>query len=58
MKQIATQLKTRELIKLKVQKSALAETETNAVAEKVAASTGSTLVEVIGRTFTLHKRRE
>lgn len=58
MKQVATQLKTRELVKLKVQKSALTETETSAVAEKVAMSTGSTLVEVMGHTFALYKRRE
>jgi len=58
MKQVATQLKTRELVKLKVQKPALTETETSAVAEKVATSTRSTLVEVMGRTFTLYKRRE
>lgn len=58
MKQVATQLKTRELVKLKVQKSALTETETSAVAEKVATSTGSTLVEVMGHTFALYKRRE
>lgn len=58
MKQVVTQLKTRELVKLKAQKSALTETETSAVAEKVAMSTGSTLVEVMGHTFTLYKRRE
>ncbi len=57
-KQVATQLKTRELVKLKLQKSALTETETGIIAEKVAASTRSTLVEVIGHTFTLYKRRE
>ena len=55
---VASQLKTRELVKLKVQKSALTETETGSIAEKVAASTGSTLVEVMGHTFTLYKRRE
>ena len=58
MKQVETQLKRRELVKLKVQKSALTATETNNVAEKVASLTGSTLVEVIGHTFTLYKRRE
>jgi RNA-binding protein len=57
-KQVANQLKSRELVKLKLQKSALTETETSIIAEKVAASTGSTLVEVIGHTFTLYKRRE
>ena len=58
MKHVANQLKGRELVKLKLQKSALTETETSRVAEKVAASTGSTLIEVMGHTFTLHKRRE
>jgi len=28
------------------------------VAEKIAASTGSTLVDVIGHTFTLYRKRE
>jgi RNA-binding protein YhbY len=55
---VAGQLKTRELVKLKIHKSALAETETRAVAEKVASLTSSTLVEVLGHTFTLYKRRE
>jgi RNA-binding protein YhbY len=58
MKHVETQLKTRELVKVKIQKSALTTTETNAVAEKVAALTGSMLVEVMGHTFTLYKRRE
>jgi RNA-binding protein len=57
-KQVAGQLKSRELVKLKLQKSAITKTETRLVAEQVAASTGSTLVEVIGHTFTLHKRRD
>lgn len=55
---VTSQLKTRELVKLKVQKSALTEAETSGIAEKVAASTGSTLVEVMGHTFTLYKRLE
>jgi RNA-binding protein YhbY len=58
MKHVENQLKTRELVKLKMQKSALTATETNDVAEKVATLTGSTLVEVMGHTFTLYKRRE
>jgi putative YhbY family RNA-binding protein len=58
LKHVAKQLKARELVKLKVQKSALAETETGKMAEKVAASTSSTLIEVMGHTFTLYKRRE
>jgi putative YhbY family RNA-binding protein len=58
LKHVAGQLKSRELVKVKVHKSALAETETAKVAEKVTASTGSTLVEVMGHTFTLYKRKE
>ena len=52
------QLKARELVKLKLHKSALTETAAGAVAEKVAALTNSTLVEVLGHTFTLYRRRE
>lgn len=58
MKHVANQLKTRELVKVKLQKSALKDTDTSSVAERVASSTGSTLVEVMGHTFTLYKRRE
>jgi putative YhbY family RNA-binding protein len=58
LKHVANQLKAREMVKVKVQKSALAETEIATVAEKVATSTGSTLVEMMGHTFTLYKRQE
>ena len=58
LKHVAGQLNARELVKIKVHKSALAETETANVAEKISASTGSTLVEVMGHTFTLYKRKE
>lgn len=58
LKHVASQLKTRELVKVKVQKSALAEIETAVVAGRVASSTDSTLVEVMGHTFTLYKRQE
>lgn len=58
MKHVANQLKARELIKVKVQKSALVENETANVAERVVSSTGSTLVEVMGHTFTIYKRKE
>jgi RNA-binding protein YhbY len=58
VKQVATQLKTRELVKVKIQKSALTTIETSTIAHKVAGLTGSTLIEVIGHTFTLYKRRD
>jgi len=58
MKQVENQLKTHELVKVKIQKSALSEAGTTDFAEKVAASTGSMLVEVLGHTFTVYKRME
>jgi len=58
LKQVQNQLKARELVKVKIHKSALAEGETSGIAEKVAASTRSDLVEIMGHTFTVYKRRE
>jgi RNA-binding protein len=58
LKQVENQLKTRELVKVKIQKSALGERGAPDFAGQVAASTASTLVEVMGHTFTLYKRRE
>ena len=55
---VRSQLKTRELVKVKVQRSALDETHTDDLAKNVAASTGATLVEVMGHTFSLYKKRE
>jgi RNA-binding protein len=56
--QVTNQLKAHELVKLKVHKSALTDIETSQLADKVAQSTGSALIEVMGHTFTLYKRRE
>jgi RNA-binding protein len=58
LKQVENQLKARELVKVKIHKSALAKVETSGLAEKIAASTSSDLVEIMGHTFTLYKRRE
>lgn len=58
LSQVKNQLKSRELIKVKVQRTVLRETETGDLAERVAASTGATLVEVMGHTFALYKKRE
>ena len=55
---VRSQLKARELVKVKVQKSALEEIHTNDFANKVAESTEATLVEVMGHTFSLYKKRE
>ena len=58
LSQIENQLKARELVKVKTQRSALQEVRTSDLAEKVAGFTSSTLVEIIGHTFTLYRRRE
>jgi len=58
LKQVSNQLRARELVKLKVHKSALANTEIGQLAAKVASSTSSTLVKVMGHTFTIFKRRQ
>jgi len=55
--QVENQLKSRELVKVKIQKSALREIETSDLAAKVAASTASTLIEVMGHTFTVYRKR-
>ena len=55
--QVENQLKSRELVKIKIQRSALREVETRDLAAKVAASTGSALVEIMGHTFTVYKKR-
>jgi putative YhbY family RNA-binding protein len=56
--QIENQLKSRELVKVKIQRSALSEVEASDLAAKVASSTSSTLVEVMGHTFTVYKKHE
>ncbi len=57
LSQVENQLKTRELVKVKIQRAALSEVETGDFAAKVAASTGSTVIEVIGHTFSVYKKR-
>ena len=55
---VKNQLRARELVKLKVQKAALVEEKTLTLATEVARSTDSTLVEVMGHTFSLYKKRD
>ena len=55
--QIENQLKSRELVKVKIQRSALREVDAGDLAAKVSASTGSTLVEIMGHTFSVYKKR-
>jgi len=55
--QVENQLKTRELVKVKIQRAALHEVETSDFAAKIAASTGSAIIEIMGHTFTVYKKR-
>jgi RNA-binding protein len=54
---VQQQLKARELVKLKLQKSALTNSETENIAGKISDATGSILVDVMGHTFTLYKKK-
>jgi RNA-binding protein len=58
LKHVFNQLKVRQLVKIKVHKSALTETETMDLAQRVSHSTESILVETMGHTFTVYKRRQ
>ncbi|MEM3653107.1 MAG: YhbY family RNA-binding protein [Candidatus Bathyarchaeia archaeon] len=54
--QVNVQLKTKKLIKLKVQKHFLHEHSINEIAETIAKRTSSTIIDIMGRTFTLYKQ--
>ena len=56
--EVSKQLDAREIIKAKILKTALQETEAEAIAAKIAEQTESELVEVRGHTFLLFKRKK
>jgi RNA-binding protein len=56
--EISRQLEKREIVKVKLLKSALKDEEARSVAPKIAAQTSSTLIEVRGHTLLLYKRRK
>jgi len=58
LQHVENQLKSRELVKLKLHKSALEKSETISIAENIAASTASKLIDVMGHTFTLYRKRK
>ena len=58
MSEIAKQLGVREIIKVKILKTALQEEEAKIVAAQVAEQTESELVDVRGHTFLLFKRKK
>ena len=57
IEQLNRQLKINKLVKVKVQKNFLKYDDIEKMAHKVANNTGSYLVDVRGRTFSLHKQR-
>ena len=57
LEEVSRQLDARRAVKVKVQRSALAERTVEDVAVEVAERTGAELIEVRGRTFVLYRRR-
>jgi RNA-binding protein len=54
---VQNQLNARELVKLKLQKAALANSETENIAKEISKETQSILIDVMGHTFTLYKKK-
>jgi RNA-binding protein len=57
LKEIEKQLEKREMVKIKILRSALDGGEAKGIALKITEQTGASLVEVRGHTFILYKRR-
>jgi len=58
MNEVSRQLEKREMVKVKILKSALKEDETREIASKIAQQTGSTLIDIRGHTLMLYKPRK
>lgn len=58
MGEISKQLDKREMVKVKLLKSALVDEKAKHVAEEIAQQTEATLIDVRGHTFVLYKRRK
>jgi len=56
--EISKQLDTREMIKVKILRTALKDEEAKNIATKIANQTDSLLIEVRGHTFLLYKRKK
>jgi len=52
--QIKMQLKTKELVKVKIQRTRLSSESAREIAESVAKQTSASLIDMRGRTFTLY----
>ncbi|MBS7606270.1 YhbY family RNA-binding protein [Candidatus Bathyarchaeota archaeon] len=58
IKEILKQLEARRTVKVKVLKSALVGETVEDIAQRISSETGSRVIQIIGRTFTLYKPRE
>jgi len=58
LKEIEKQLEKREMIKIKILRSALQGDKAKGIASRIAEQTGASLVEVRGHTFMLYKPRK
>jgi RNA-binding protein len=56
--EISRQLKKRKIVKVQILKTALADESAKDIASKTAQQTASTLIDVRGHTFILHKPRK
>jgi len=56
--EINRQLEQREVVKAKIQKTALKTEQAQDIATKIASQTSSALIEVRGHTFILYKKRK
>jgi putative YhbY family RNA-binding protein len=54
--QIKMQLKTKELVKVKIQRTRLSSESAREIAESVAKQTSASLIDIRGRTFTLYRK--
>jgi len=58
IEEISRQLEKREMVKVKMLKSALRSEEAKAVGSRIAQQTGASLIDVRGHTIMLYKRRK
>jgi len=58
VEEVSRQLKEKEVVKIRVLKSALRNEEAKAVASKIAEETGASLIDLRGHTIVLYKRRK
>ncbi len=58
VKEISRHLEKREMVKVKILKSALKEEETRGIASKISQQTASTLIEIRGHTLILYRPRK